>query len=477
MRFSSIMNFSLRVDSMIKYTLKHCVFFLLTPFRFIEWMLAFCLFHCLFLVFVVLIYPLKCLTYLQSNTTGGRMRRLLILQHGFDSSSDLETNPTFRFFFSLSSLYDETHVVNPFGRIDWKSEFSLNNSIRTIRLETLTSVFSKLKNVFFPLLNTIIVLDFYSILIRLVFRYRRTPVTVLSMTHNWVGVLAVSLSKMFHNSRSIIEIRGNYELLNQLHGETVFWHINRHFRSISSLIFKLEKKYLKLLLQKADLVLCRNYNIIGHVRNIAGSKVNLVVNRTELHPLQEKLLESSFVSQSSGFAYDGIFVGRLSHEKYPFDVLIAWRKVLESRPNSRLLMVGDGPLLRELKAYVIDNDLVDNVQFYGKANNSEAIELLKKARVGIETYGGSTLLEKGISGCAVVAYDVEWHSELLVNGSNGFLVAFRDTSGLAKRVLDLLHNEELRQQFGKVLFQICQKEYDRNTWWVNEVKIHCDEKQ
>lgn len=468
------MNLFSLVDYMNRYNLKHSLFLVLTPFRILEFLFAFMLFHVLFMLTLGFAYLTKVFTKVVRNDYDFQDRHLLVLQHGFDSNTLFENNPSFRFFYSLGALYNKTDVINPFGKKIWRTELSFFGSSRLIGIETLATFFSKLKRVLFPFYNSVIVLDFFRILIWLIIRYRGTNLTILSMTHNWVGALAVCLSSSLLRARSIVEIRGNYELLNELHGETVFWHINRHVKPISVAVFKIEKIYLKILLRRANLVICRNRNIVGHVRSIGGSAVNLVVNRTELHPVQETALTSKLVPTPELIPYDAIFVARFSHEKYPLDVVIAWKQLVEFRPRSRLLMVGDGPLLANLKAFVLENGLLTNVDFYGAATHLEAINLLANAKVGIETYGGSTLLEKGIAGCAVVAYDIEWHSELLDHGSNGFLVSFRDTTELMNRILELLDNERLRLQFRSSLFKKCQSEYNRQEWWTKEMKLHLE---
>lgn len=66
-----------------------------------------------------------------------------------------------------------------------------------------------------------------------------------------------------------------------------------------------------------------------------------------------------------------LFSGRLSHEKRPFDLLEAYRRV--TSPNKALVFVGDGQLKRELLKYVTDHEL-GGVHFAGF---KDRVQLLK----------------------------------------------------------------------------------------------------
>jgi glycosyltransferase involved in cell wall biosynthesis len=55
------------------------------------------------------------------------------------------------------------------------------------------------------------------------------------------------------------------------------------------------------------------------------------------------------------------------------------------------------------------------------------------------------LIEAGAAGCPIVAYDIEWHYELVKNGETGFLIKERDWDALSKAVICLLdHPAEAR---------------------------------
>ena len=69
-------------------------------------------------------------------------------------------------------------------------------------------------------------------------------------------------------------------------------------------------------------------------------------------------------------------------------------------------------------------------------------------------------IEAGISGLPVAGYDVAGLSEVVEDGTSGFLVPWGDVDGLALRVSKLLHDEELRRSMGSAGRDICRGRFD-----------------
>ena len=62
--------------------------------------------------------------------------------------------------------------------------------------------------------------------------------------------------------------------------------------------------------------------------------------------------------------------------------------------------------------------------------------------------GGFSLIEACAAGSPVIAYDVEWHHELVRNGQTGYLVAEHDVTAAARAVERLLTDPGLQQRLG-----------------------------
>ena len=62
--------------------------------------------------------------------------------------------------------------------------------------------------------------------------------------------------------------------------------------------------------------------------------------------------------------------------------------------------------------------------------------------------GGFSLIESCAAGSPAIAYDVEWHGELVRDGETGFLLAEGDAAGLVAAVERLLDDEALAARLG-----------------------------
>jgi glycosyltransferase involved in cell wall biosynthesis len=61
---------------------------------------------------------------------------------------------------------------------------------------------------------------------------------------------------------------------------------------------------------------------------------------------------------------------------------------------------------------------------------------------------GRALVEAALSSTPIVAYDVDWHSELITDGETGVLVPFGDREAMAGAVLRLLANPGRAAELG-----------------------------
>jgi glycosyltransferase involved in cell wall biosynthesis len=75
-------------------------------------------------------------------------------------------------------------------------------------------------------------------------------------------------------------------------------------------------------------------------------------------------------------------------------------------------------------------------------------QLYASALVVISPHTGRALSEAALGGAAVVAYDIDWQGELIVDGETGLLVPHGDVQAMARGVLDLLADPALARRLG-----------------------------
>ncbi len=144
-------------------------------------------------------------------------------------------------------------------------------------------------------------------------------------------------------------------------------------------------------------------------------------------------------------------VGRLHPQKDHKNFLKAVRLVLKEIPNTNFLIVGNGLLRKELEDYVRKLKIDDNVKFLGLRKDIYNIFNIMDVNVLSSIHEGHpiVLLEAMFLKIPSVVTRVGGNPELIEDGRNGFVVPSRDSEALAKSIVKLLKNKNLREKFGE----------------------------
>lgn len=136
-----------------------------------------------------------------------------------------------------------------------------------------------------------------------------------------------------------------------------------------------------------------------------------------------------------------LFVGRMVEIKQPELLINAFALAKKQVPDARLIMVGDGPLLPDLKEIVASRNYKD-IDLLGKKDSHEIIELLQQARtlcLPSRTEGlGQVLLEAQACGVPVISSSAGGMPEALSDGVTGYLFEPGNQEALSHAIIGLL---------------------------------------
>lgn len=144
-------------------------------------------------------------------------------------------------------------------------------------------------------------------------------------------------------------------------------------------------------------------------------------------------------------------VGRLNWAKNQAGLIRAFRQVHEERPDTVLVLIGDGELRTELQQCAITEGVADSVRFLGDRNDvPELLQGLDQFVLSSLSEGYSmALLEACAVALPIVATAVGGNGEIVHDGSSGRLVPAGDPAALANAMLDLLRNPERALALGR----------------------------
>jgi len=188
--------------------------------------------------------------------------------------------------------------------------------------------------------------------------------------------------------------------------------------------------------------------------NIPGKKINTIYNGIELQSYGNFNTNCSRETRKDLGISDNTFligaIGRLVWQKGFEYLLLAFPEIISAYPQSRILIVGDGPLREKLESLCERLNLKDKIVFTGFMNNIKeilsAIDLLAVPSL-LEGFPMITL-EAMAMAKPIIATNIDGINEQITNGENGILVPPKDPKAIANAVIKLIDNKETAKNMG-----------------------------
>jgi len=278
------------------------------------------------------------------------------------------------------------------------------------------------------------------------------------------GLLSIFAGKL-NRIPVVVSLGGDNRLAQQLEG--------KYFLRSRLLSFKWEE----FVLRHADRVFCPNQFTRNYARGLGvlDERINVV-----------PLLLPDRVFRQNGNELDArrelgwpdqpivLTVSRLTPYKQVEVLVETIPLVLKEAPNAKFLFVGDGPSRKSLDTKCKELSIESSVRFVGFQPTERVVNYLSAATVVWIAMSGFVVYEAAAAGKPIVAFDVEWHSEFIVNNVTGVLVRNRDKNRLAEAVVQLLQNPSTAQELGRNARAKLLREYEPSRLIQQEISIYSE---
>jgi glycosyltransferase involved in cell wall biosynthesis len=272
----------------------------------------------------------------------------------------------------------------------------------------------------------------------------------------YTALLSIGLGRL-HRVAVEVRIPGNFDKIYESVGELAFPKLIPSRR--------LERAIGRFTLARADQVVAlsddnREYALNNGAREerIAQSSAWSLIDPVHLIDPAERPAVADFGLGDRPFV---IAVTRLEPVKFPEDVVEALAKARQKMPELGGLVIGDGSMRQQLHDRASELGLEGHLIFLNSQDQIGISQALTSAAVVLAPLAGLALAEAALSATPVVAYDYEWHSELVVPGETGVLVPHRDIDAMAAAACALIAEPDRATRLGAAAREHALERMDR----------------
>ncbi|TFF90183.1 MAG: glycosyltransferase [Promethearchaeota archaeon] len=186
---------------------------------------------------------------------------------------------------------------------------------------------------------------------------------------------------------------------------------------------------------------------------IKKDKIKTIYNAIDVNRIS-KLSKNEIMNNNDVFRDQNLIkfitMGRLNHLKRHEYLIKAFIRVKRKVPNSKLIIIGNGPLELNLKNIVYIREMNDSIIFLGLVKNP--FKYLASSDIFILTslYEGfpNAILEAMMCGLPVISTNCETGpQEILKKGKYGILVDVNNMNELIKKMIEISKNKAQRLKY------------------------------
>ncbi len=250
-----------------------------------------------------------------------------------------------------------------------------------------------------------------------------------------------------------------------------------YYGTVASVIIRLLERLLATITDR--IVTLTDRGAEEHVRfHIAGPEKFVTIHSgIDLALFRSVRVDPAIKRKELGIPPEGPIVGtvgRLVPIKGLEWLLKAVPRVLVEFPQACFIIIGDGPMLDELKELAAELGISPRVMFLG--TRSDIPECLVALDIfvlpSLNEGMGRAVVEAMAVGCSVVATRVGGIPDIVADGSIGLLVPPRDDRALAEAILTLLQDHSRRAAYGEAARRRVDGRFDVETMVRNIERLY-----
>lgn len=159
-----------------------------------------------------------------------------------------------------------------------------------------------------------------------------------------------------------------------------------------------------------------------------------------------------------------VYMGRVSYEKSIDQLIAALAVVARSKPDTALLIVGDGPETNGLKRLAASAGVADRVIFTGYRLGATLVAALQAADIFVLGSKSENMplavLEAMATGLPIVSVASLGMNEIVRSGENGFLLPPDRPDEMAACLIDLIDDEPKRKRLARASRELARQYSD-----------------
>jgi glycosyltransferase involved in cell wall biosynthesis len=202
-------------------------------------------------------------------------------------------------------------------------------------------------------------------------------------------------------------------------------------------------------------------SIVGFPRD----RIEVINNSVDVDRFRPSGVPKTELRRQLGLPAEGLLIGMVARF-VPFKdhagVLHAVAGLLQAKIETRLALVGSGPLGDELRRLAHELEIADRVHFLGELDRVERFLNALDVFVSNSSHNEGlslAILEAMACDVPVVATRVAAHAEVLDEGNAGVLIPPRDTPSLVRALRQLADDPHLLSSLGRTGRQRIQDHY------------------